>query len=76
MLVMPKSFNGIDRIGFRANVNLFTHKIKKKDNAKNNIMLFFLVYIRLLKCFSSPVKLSPQIITAHNCVVHSPFEQY
>ena len=22
------------------------------------------------------VKLSPQIITAHNCVVHSPFEQY
>ena len=30
----------------------------------------------ILKCFSSPVKLSPQIITVHNSVVHPPSEQH
>ena len=32
MWMMQKSFNGIDRISFRANVKRFTQKTKKKDN--------------------------------------------
>ena len=50
MGMMRQSYNEIDRINFKANVKRFTCKTKKKNNimsiarnAKDNIMLFFLV---------------------------------
>ena len=55
--MMRKSYNGIDKISFGANVKQFT-----QDNAKNNIMLVFLSVNSAAEMFL----LSCQIITSNN----------
>ena len=60
------------------------HKTKKKNNIMSIVrqckkqyhVIFLSVNSATVRCFSSLVKLSPQIITAHNSVIHSLFEQH
>ena len=75
--MMRQTYNGIDRINFGANVKQFTYKTKKKNKIMSVVRQCKKQHhVIFLGVNSATVKLSPQIITAHNSVFHSPFEQH